>query len=168
MPLAATCSSTSRVPHLNLLDPLLVCHRLQYQSRGVVAFQSARSQRQSKGGCHVMLWARSRWCVTQAHRRMGRVGRSRVYATYMDAYLVMSLPKNNVYAPCIHRVGQNHIYTVYYRILDGFPAKITVYIPYIYGSGQLYVYMAVANCTHRGGISRWIQPSVHSCSGHTL
>jgi hypothetical protein len=37
------------------------------------------------------------------------------------------------------RVGQNriYIYAVYDRIFDGFPAKNTVYIPYIYGSGQL-------------------------------
>ena len=30
------------------------------------------------------------------------------------------------------------IYTVYDRIFDGFPAKHTVYTPYIYGSGQPY------------------------------
>ena len=42
---------------------------------------------------------------------------------------------------CIIRVGQNRIpiYAVYDRILGGFPAKNTVYTPYMYGSGQLYV-----------------------------
>ena len=36
------------------------------------------------------------------------------------------------------RVGQNRIYTLYNRIFDDFPAKNTVYIPYIYGSGLPY------------------------------
>jgi hypothetical protein len=39
------------------------------------------------------------------------------------------------------RVGQNRIYTlytVYDRILGDFPAKNTVYTPYIYGPGQPY------------------------------
>ena len=31
-----------------------------------------------------------------------------------------------------------YIYNVYDRILDDFPAKNTVYTPYIYGSGQPY------------------------------
>jgi len=31
-------------------------------------------------------------------------------------------------------------HTVYDRIFGGFPAKNTVYTPYIYGSGQPYVY----------------------------
>ena len=33
-----------------------------------------------------------------------------------------------------------YIYTVYDRIFDDFPAKNTVYTPYIYGSGQPYIY----------------------------
>jgi len=37
-----------------------------------------------------------------------------------------------------NRVGQNRIYTPYDRIFDDFPAKNTVYTPYIYGSGQPY------------------------------
>jgi len=40
----------------------------------------------------------------------------------------------------IFRVGQNRIYTPYDRILLDFPAKNTVYTPYIYGSGQPYTY----------------------------
>jgi len=43
-------------------------------------------------------------------------------------------------AACIlvYRVG--HIYNVYDRIFGEFPAKNTVYTPYIYGSGQPYLY----------------------------
>jgi len=41
-----------------------------------------------------------------------------------------------------------YIYTVYDRIFVDFPAKNTVYTPYIYiyiyGSGQLYKYVVVA------------------------
>jgi len=33
-----------------------------------------------------------------------------------------------------------YIYTVYDRIFGDFPAKNTVYTPYIYGSGQPYRY----------------------------
>ena len=36
----------------------------------------------------------------------------------------------------ITRVGQNHKYTVYDRVWGEFPAKNTVYTPYIYNSGQ--------------------------------
>ena len=32
------------------------------------------------------------------------------------------------------------VYTVYDRIIGDFPAKNTVYAPYIYGSGQRYTY----------------------------
>jgi len=45
---------------------------------------------------------------------------------------------------CICRVDQNRIhtpYTEYDRILGDFPAKNTVYTPYIYGSGQRYEYV---------------------------
>ena len=40
------------------------------------------------------------------------------------------------------------IYTVYDRIFDDFPARNTVYTPYIYGSGQPYTcyLMGVAGC----------------------
>jgi len=42
------------------------------------------------------------------------------------------------------RVGQNrepylHTRSVYGRTFGDFPAKITVYAPYIYGSGHLYL-----------------------------
>jgi len=42
------------------------------------------------------------------------------------------------YGTIIFRVGQPkpYIYTVYDRIFGDFPAKNTVYTPYIYGSGQ--------------------------------
>ena len=41
----------------------------------------------------------------------------------------------------IHRVGQNRIYAPYYdRIFGGFPAKCTVYTPYMYGFGQPYLF----------------------------
>jgi len=36
------------------------------------------------------------------------------------------------------RVGQNRFAPVYDRIFGDFPAKKTVYTPYIYGSGQPY------------------------------
>jgi len=40
----------------------------------------------------------------------------------------------------MHWVGHDHIYihTVYDRIFGDFPAKNTVYAPYIHGSGQPY------------------------------
>ena len=38
----------------------------------------------------------------------------------------------------------SHIYTVYDRIFGDFPAKNTVYTPYIYGSGQPYI---LAKCS---------------------
>ena len=42
---------------------------------------------------------------------------------------------------CICRVGQNRIYTPYITVYFGdFPTKNTVFAPYIYGSGQPYVY----------------------------
>ena len=45
-----------------------------------------------------------------------------------------------VFMSCIYttgRVGQSrNIWTVYDRIYGDFPAKVTVYAPYIYGSGQ--------------------------------
>jgi hypothetical protein len=34
------------------------------------------------------------------------------------------------------------MYSVYDRIFGGFPAKNTVYTPYIYGSGQPYIYVS--------------------------
>jgi len=39
-----------------------------------------------------------------------------------------------------HQEGwpEPYIHTVYDRIFGDFPAKNTVYTPYIYGSGQLY------------------------------
>jgi len=44
--------------------------------------------------------------------------------------------------PCfVCRVGQNRIHnTIYDCIFGDFPAKNTVYTPYIYGSGQPYLY----------------------------
>jgi hypothetical protein len=44
-----------------------------------------------------------------------------------------------------------YIYTVYDHIFGDFPAKNTVYTPYIYGSGQPYVYsmnMYIHTCLH--------------------
>jgi len=48
----------------------------------------------------------------------------------------------------MHRVGQNGIYThtVYDRIFGDFPAKNTVYTPYIYI--YIYIYMVLANPTY--------------------
>ena len=40
------------------------------------------------------------------------------------------------------------IYTVYDRIFGDFPAKNTVYTPYIYGSGQLYIYAGLSQGVH--------------------
>ena len=40
----------------------------------------------------------------------------------------------------IHRVGQNHMYTVYDRIIDDFPAKNILRTPNVYGSGQPCMY----------------------------
>jgi hypothetical protein len=37
-----------------------------------------------------------------------------------------------------------YIYTVYGRVFCDFPAKNTVYKPYIYGSGQPYVWIKVS------------------------
>jgi hypothetical protein len=36
-----------------------------------------------------------------------------------------------------------YIYTVYDRIFGEFPAKNTVYTPYMYGFGQPYIYTVV-------------------------
>jgi len=45
------------------------------------------------------------------------------------------------------RVGQNRIFTMYMnRIFGDFPAKITVYTSYIYGSGLPYVCVFVCVC----------------------
>jgi len=50
----------------------------------------------------------------------------------------------------VYRVGQNRIYM--HRIwpyIGDFPAKKTVYKPYIYGSGQPYMYSIETNkCMH--------------------
>jgi hypothetical protein len=70
----------------------------------------------------------------------------RVCAVFGTGY--KETPQNNcgvwnVRSALISRLGHDRIYTpfiytVYDRIFDGFPAKITVYTPYAYGSGQLY------------------------------
>jgi len=42
----------------------------------------------------------------------------------------------------IYRDGQNRIiYTVYDRIFCDFPAKNIIHTPYIYGSGQPYIFV---------------------------
>ena len=41
--------------------------------------------------------------------------------------------------PCLQGWLESYIYTVYDRIYGDFPAKNTVYTPYIYGYGQLYL-----------------------------
>ena len=64
---------------------------------------------------------------------------------YMTVYLVIPLPK----IPYIHRVGQNHMYTVYIRCFWQASPEIyghirciytvlanPIYTPYIYGFGQ--------------------------------
>jgi len=46
------------------------------------------------------------------------------------------------------------MYIVYDRIFDDFPAKNTVYTPYIYGSGQPYIHAEDFVPTH------WVSPKV--------
>jgi len=53
---------------------------------------------------------------------------------------------------CIYRVGpEPYTYTVYDRIFGDFPARSTVYTPYIYGPGQPYVlYIPKHDRVHQG------------------
>jgi hypothetical protein len=45
------------------------------------------------------------------------------------------------------RNGQSHVYTPCMTVyLGDFPAKIAIYAPYIYGSGQPYVCVIVCVC----------------------
>ena len=54
-----------------------------------------------------------------------RFCQDRIYAPHVTIYIVIFLPE----IPCIHRVGQNHIYTVYIRYFGREITKYTV----IYG-----------------------------------
>jgi hypothetical protein len=55
----------------------------------------------------------------------------------------------------MHAYGwpEPYIYTVYDCKFGDFPAKITVYTPYINGSGQPYVFM---KCGAKGGSSQGV------------
>jgi len=79
---------------------------------------------------------------------MPRVGYNRIFTPYMTVYLVISLPK----IPYIHRIflyirfwPTLYIYTVCDRIFGDFPAKNTVYTPYII----IYKVLANSRCATR-------------------
>jgi len=69
-----------------------------------------------------------------------RFCQDRIYAPHVTIYIVIFLPE----IPCIHRVGQNHIYTVYIRYFGREITKYTViYGVYIRFWPTLYIVISL-------------------------
>jgi hypothetical protein len=86
----------------------------------------------------------------------------------------IGLPEPYIYTvyDCIPRVGQNRIYIYIYvyihRIFGDYQAKNTVCTPYIYGSGQPYVYLIISQEVVNWGNVQICLFFLHSEAGHPL
>jgi hypothetical protein len=67
-----------------------------------------------------------------------------IYGHIRCIYMVLANPTHSAEAlitlfyALVKGRPEPYIYTVYDRIFGDFPAKNTVYVPYMYGSGQRY------------------------------
>jgi hypothetical protein len=50
-----------------------------------------------------------------------------------------------------------YIYTVYDRVFGDFPARNTIYTPYMYGSGQPYKYVDIISVVDQPSSRRLVQ-----------